>query len=196
MKPLVRDAFRYTPFFCEENIWWLARGLVDDGMDPDLLSVLLFSNPGRSIVLLKQRAAHSGAPVVWDYHVVLQARLHDAYWVLDFDTRLLFPMQRDSYLEHTFPEQAELPPHLRTWVRSIPAAAYLRHFYSDRSHMLGKLPASAFPDYPIILPPPAVQAIALSDYWDMHKPLADGSRVMAIEELGRTQLPGHPVAPS
>ena len=70
-----------------------------------------------------------------------------------------------------------------TLVRSIPAASYLAHFYSDRSHMQGRLPRSAFPDYPIIRPDTAVRRIELAAYRDPHRELRDGSRVTAIDAL-------------
>ena len=121
MQSLVRDAFRYTPFFCEENIWWLAHDLGEQGWDVDSLKVLVFSNPWNNIVLFKQRGADHSMPVVWDYHVVLSARFDQADWIFDFDTRLLFPMPRADYLPATFPAQDRLPEQLRSSVRTIPA---------------------------------------------------------------------------
>ena len=178
-----RDSIRYTPLFCEENIWWLVHAMVDRGLDPDDLTVMFLSNPGQGILLACQRAADPGDCVIWDYHVVLEARLQGRDWIFDPATRLGFPAPRDDYLARTFPDQATLPEPLRTWVRRVPAAAYLAHFRSDRGHMRGRIPASAFPDYPIIAPPDGVRHIDLSDYRDMRKALADGSDVLPAEAL-------------
>lgn len=180
-----RDRIRYTPLFCEENIWWLARSMLDKGFDPAGLRVLYLSNAWQSILLANQRAAAQGRLVIWDYHVVLQARLDHIEYMFDPDTRLDFPEPLANYLRQTFPAQAELPARMRTWVRSIPAASYLGHFRSDRRHMLGRVPLSAYPDYPIIMPPVGARCIDLSDYRDMHKALADGSVVQPVDALAR-----------
>ena len=58
-----RESCPYTAFFCEENIWRLARQLIDGGAKADALQVLLFSNPTENVLLLKQRAAPPGRPV-------------------------------------------------------------------------------------------------------------------------------------
>lgn len=183
MKPFQREAARYTPFFCEENIWWLAKSLLADGVDADLLKVVVFSNPLASILLFNQRAAAEGGPIIWDYHVVLQARIEDSDWIFDPDSRLSFPEHRETYLLHTFPRQSTLPERYRAWARIIPADSYLKHFYSDRTHMIGQIPASEFPDYPIIQPAAGLDRIPLSEYWDMHKSLPDGSRITAVDSL-------------
>lgn len=183
MKPYRRDAFRYTPLFCEENIWWLAHDLAADGIDTERLKVLFFSNPWQSIVVCNQRHAEPGRAVAWDYHVVLQAELEDGPWIFDLDTRLPFPARRADYLTGTFPVQTALPERYRTQVRLVPAAGYLAHFYSDRSHMAGRIPDRAFPDYPIIQPAPGVRPIVLADYRDMRKALPDGSEVVPVDAL-------------
>jgi protein N-terminal glutamine amidohydrolase len=180
-----RDRIRYTPLFCEENIWWLARSMLEEGVDPADLSVLYLSNARQSILLANQSAAAEGRLVIWDYHVVLRARLEDVEYIFDPDTRLDFPEPLASYLSQTFPTQAELPEGMRTWVRSIPAASYLSHFRSDRRHMLGKVPLSAYPDYPIIMPPVGARCIDLSEYCDLQKALADGSVVQPVDALAR-----------
>lgn len=191
MKTISRDACRYTALFCEENIWWLARSLVDAGMAAARLKVLLFSNPWQSIVLLNQRQADAGEPLCWDYHVVLQVdRDHEA-WIFDLDTRLPFPVPCATYLSRTFPPSPALPERYRTQVRIIPAASYLAHFYSDRGHMIGRIPAEAFPDYPIIQPPAGVARISLGEYRDLHKTLGDGSVVVSLDAL-RSRQTGRP----
>jgi hypothetical protein len=183
MKHYDRKTFRYTPFFCEENVWWLVRSLLANGLRAERLQVLLFSNRMQSILLTNQRRGDDGRPVIWDYHVVLRARIDAQDWVFDLDTRLAFPAALDAYLSGTFPVQSLLPERYRTWVRSIAAISYLAHFYSDRSHMLGRLPISAFPDYPIIQPDDAANRIPLSEYRDMRRPLVDGGQAMPVESL-------------
>jgi hypothetical protein len=178
-----RNDFRYTALFCEENIWWLAHDLVAEGRPPGNLQVLLFSNPSQSILMLNQRAAPAGQPIAWDYHVVLKALLEDVQWLFDFDTRLAFPLTFADYLRRSFPAQDLLPAEYRTWVRMIPASAYLERFSSDRSHMRGRVPASAFPDYPPIQATGGASAITLADYCDMQGDPGDGSRVLSLQAL-------------
>jgi len=183
MSELCREAFRYTALFCEENVWWAARELVDSHFDASQLQVLLFTNPNESVLMLNQRAEAGGTPIVWDYHVVLQVGRDATASVLDFDSRLDFPVLLGAYLQNSFPDQATLPERYQAWVRVIPAGDYLRHFFSDRSHMHGQLPESAFPDYPIIQPPAGVEAISLADYRDTHARLPDCSRVVPLSAL-------------
>jgi hypothetical protein len=180
---LRREAFRYTAYFCEENIWWLARSLADAGLDVSAMQVMLFTNPRQAILLFNQREAPEGRPVVWDYHVILRAVANQRVSVLDFDTRLDFPSAYDEYLRHTFPPQSSLPEEYRTWVRTIPADSYLRHFHSDRSHMQGRLPQSEFPDYPPIRPEPNVAVVDLREYRDMQARIPDGSTVQRLSDL-------------
>lgn len=191
-----RNHFRYTPLFCEENIWWLARDLVARGAPPGNLQVLLFSNPTQSILMLNQRAARAGHPIAWDYHVVLKALMDDAQWVFDFDTRLAFPEGFAEYLRQSFPEQSLLPVEYRALVRVVPASAYLSRFSSDRSHMQGKVPASAFPDYPLIRAEGGASPITLADYCDMRKELGDGSRLLPLQLLRDAGNSRGPPAPS
>ena len=183
MIELHRDAFPYNAYFCEENIWWLAKSLADAGLDTARMRVLLFTNPSQTTLLFNQREAPPGAPVVWDYHVVLQAMIDSEAKVLDFDTRLDFPSAYEDYLLRTFTPQSSLPEEYRAWARVIPAESYLRHFYSDRSHMLGRLPPSEFPDYPIIQPEAGVKAIALQEYRDLRATIGDGSTVQRLSDL-------------
>ena len=175
MRSLQREHYPYTPLFCEENIWWLARSLLEEGLDATQMQVLFFSNADMQVVLMNQRAAGEGQLIIWDYHVVLRVNLDDSDWIMDFDTRLPFMTPLETYLQGTFPDQDELPEQYRAWVRSIPAKSYLEYFYSDRSHMKGRIPESAFPDWAIIQPDGKQERIALSDYWNMETSLDDGS---------------------
>ncbi|MEN8167350.1 MAG: hypothetical protein ABFR65_07735 [Pseudomonadota bacterium] len=190
--PERKAAFLYTPLFCEENIWLLTNKLRDSGRSDEPMSVLFFSNPSKSIMLWRQKAAQAGQAIVWDYHVVLQVHRNQDDWIYDFDSRLPFPCCLSTYLSLTFPEQTALPERYRTWIRQIPAREYLKHLYSDRSHMEGKIPTDQFPDYPIIKPDRSCPPIPLSDYWDMNKQLFDSSLVIDLEtyrHLGNQQQP-------
>ena len=142
--------------------------------------MLLFTNPSESVLLCNQRAAPQGVATVWDYHLVLQAGIDEAVQIFDLDTHLDFPASLETYVQNTFPRQAALPEYNRAWVRVIPALSYLEHFWSDRSHMQGHLPHSAFPDYPIIRPPAGVEAISLEAYRDIRRRLPDGSEVLPL----------------
>lgn len=172
----------YTPLFCEENIWQLARRLLAEGTPPDDLWVLFFSNPDKQLVMLKQQRSGEYGYVVWDYHVVLQA----ADMIYDFDTTLQFPVNANDYLQQSFPNQRTLRERYRGWVRRIPARTFLTRFYSDRSHMHGVVNESEFPAWPPMIPSDD-DAIALSDYWDMQKEMDDGSEVVSVAALVQRQ---------
>lgn len=164
---------RYTANFCEENVWWLVKSLVSAGIAPERQRVLFFSNALRQVLLLQQAAAPPGQVLAWDYHVVLQVADDQGDWILDLDSRLPFPVPAQMYWTLTFPGQAQLPAMLRAAVRGVSAAAYLRHFHSDRSHMVGQVAPDAFPDYPVIAPAPGVKRITLAEYLDMDRQPAD-----------------------
>jgi len=184
-----RNDFRYTALFCEENVWWLAYDLVERDLPVADVWVLVFSNPTQSILMLNQRAAPPGRPVAWDYHVVLAASLDGEALVFDFDSRLSFPVPLAEYLAASFPPQAALPRSYRTRVRLIPAASYLERFTSDRGHMAGRVPPSAFPDYPMIEPGAGVSPITLARFRDMRAELDDGSRLLPLQGLLDAGLP-------
>jgi len=172
---MMADEHLYTPLFCEENIWQLARRLLDEGAAPDTLWVLFISNPERRVVMLRQRRAGAQGYVVWDYHVVLQVGER----IYDFDTTLPFPVNVRDYFLNSFPEQSSLSEPFRAWVRCIPAQTFLERFYSDRSHMQGVVGEAELPAWPAITPTDD-DTIPLSNYWDVLKPLDDGSEVMSV----------------
>lgn len=190
--PERNEAFSYTPLFCEENIWLLANRLRDRGMSDKQTFVLFLSNPAKSIILRHQKAAQPGQFIVWDYHVVLQVHRNQDDWIYDFDSRLPFPCPLSTYLSLTFSEQDSLPKRYRTWIRQIPATEYLKHFYSDRSHMEGKIRSNQFPAYPIIKPDRSCQAIPLWDYWNMAKQLKDHSRIFELHAYPEVRSNKHP----
>lgn len=182
MFPMQRSDFRYTALFCEENVWWLAHELAARGIPLGHLHVLLISNRWESVVLREQRAAPPGRPMAWDYHVVLAFAADDADWILDLDTRLAFPCVAATYFDMTFPPQQQLPERYRARVRTIPAAAYLEHFHSDRAHMRGRIAAGAFPAWPIITPRDGVAPLTLASCRDIDRPLGPEDRVQTLEE--------------
>lgn len=180
--PQESPAYPYTPLFCEENIWQLARQLVAEGVDPETLQVIVISNAQRQVVLFSQRNGGELGHVVWDYHVVLRRHDEAGDRIYDFDSLLPFPCDSRDYVAATFGLQNELEASLRATLRTIPAAEYLHRFYSDRSHMHGAVAAGAFPPWPAITPAHG-RVVRLEAYWDMARPLPDGSRVLSVEEF-------------
>ncbi len=182
MRSFERNRYRYTARFCEENIWWLASSLAEEGCDLASMMALFISNPDKSALLMAQQAASPGQAVLWDYHVVLHLQGPDRPSVFDFDSRLPFPTAAADWFASSFPLQSSLPPQYRTWIRQVPAAHLLQHFYSDRSHMRGVVPQSEFPPDPIICPAQPADRIALSEYHDMGLTIAD-CPISNLEEL-------------
>jgi hypothetical protein len=127
---------KYTPFYCEENIWHLCG-------DPRFATcpskVVIISNESRACTLWAQRAAPlAGAPVTWDYHVILIAKRSLQWKVWDLDTTLDVPVELPSYLSVTFPPELRAQTareRLAPRFRIIEAETYRRTFSSDRSHM-------------------------------------------------------------
>ncbi len=135
MSPLDCSGARYAPYYCEENVYWLAHDDLEarpdrSGGDP---RVVLVSNTHRAVAVAAQRAGRGPARVVvWDYHAVyVRDRL-----VYDLDSVLSCPAPIEEYCSATFPAALrESAPAYAPVFAVIPAVDYLRVFSSDRSHM-------------------------------------------------------------
>lgn len=85
-----RHAARYAPYYCEENVYWLAR---NDPRRTDAMAVFI-SNVSRTVALCSQRiGSGENRLVVWDYHVIY---LRDGR-VFDLDSTLSFPCSAEIY---------------------------------------------------------------------------------------------------
>ena len=91
-----RNQFRYQPYYCEKNIWWLCQ---DKRFMAAEALVLVISNASRRCLFWSQR---SGDPILWDYHVVFAERTNAQWLLWDLDTRLEFPGNAESHLSATF----------------------------------------------------------------------------------------------
>lgn len=145
------EELRYQPFYCEENVWWLARR-------PELASrdrwAVFISNPDRTCALWQQRlSASREEAVVWDYHVVLLTSGPGGPEVWDLDSRLPKPTSATNWLEATFP--VPVPEPLAPRFRVVSAAELGAGFASDRRHM--RDPKGEFrappPPWPAIVSP-------------------------------------------
>ena len=155
----------YCPYYCEENVFHLAREPVLRGRARE---VVFISNAERSCAMWHQRAAvKRGWPILWDYHVVL---LVGAPWeVWDLDTTLGMPAPAADYLRRSF-RAGELPEELAPRFRVVGADALAATFASDRSHM--RLPDGRFRKPPPPWPPigaPGAEA-NLMRFVDMEAP--------------------------
>lgn len=121
---------RYQAFFCEENVWWLARA-------PELKDrrrwAAFVSNPERSCAMWCQKAAPPGQAVLWDYHVVLLVEAGESVEVWDLDCRAGLPLPLGSWVEQTF--RAGVPEQLAPRFRVVSALQLEQLFASDRRHM-------------------------------------------------------------
>jgi hypothetical protein len=126
------EDFKYTPCYCEENIWHLAQ---EDCFRGQETIVVIISGHGPYRKLWFQRSAeYAGAPVLWDYHVILLSRKDD-WQVWDLDTTLGLPVPASSYFPKTFLQANTAAERADVMFRLIPATDYVEHFSSDRSHM-------------------------------------------------------------
>ena len=140
-------AFRYWPFYCEENIWHLCAddGIVDgDRPIPAEERKVVVITGARGRVAMRGQRAGNGS-VLWDYHVVLAAR--GRIW--DLDTTLGLPVPAGDWIEGSFlPLHPNFPPRFRV----VSAAVFRARFASDRSHMIGPrgIPLKPIPPWPPI----------------------------------------------
>jgi hypothetical protein len=121
---------RYAAFYCEENVWWLAR-------EPRFAAaeVVVISNRARTVAMDAQRAGE-GRPLVWDYHVVLAVPGAGGVEVWDLDTTLGLPVLGARWLEASF--DPGWPARFAPRFRPMPAERYVAELASDRRHMRAK----------------------------------------------------------
>ena len=124
-----RQSFRYHPFYCEENVWWLCNEAMPSAATAYAVFVV---NAFGHCPFAGQRAVPEGRLVWWDYHVVV---LDADNRIWDLDTRLGLPLPARDWLAGSFPFLDRLPAELMPRFRLIPCADYHRDFASDRSHM-------------------------------------------------------------
>ena len=142
--------FRYTPRYCEENIWHLAG---DPRLGDGELLVALITGEGPYRPFWFQRCMDDPrVPVWWDYHVILLQR-QDVWQVWDLDSTLELPVAANAYLAKTFLNSVIGAGDTDVVLRLVPADYYVEHFSSDRAHM--RLPSGEWlaepPTWPMIL---------------------------------------------
>lgn len=120
---------RHAPYYCEENVWWLAQ---EPRFALQRAEVAFVSNATRTVRMHAQRAG-DGAPVVWDYHVVLAAWRDAEVEVWDLDCALGMPLPARVWLDASFEPPA--PRALAPRFRVMPSETFVRAFASDRRHM-------------------------------------------------------------
>ncbi len=76
----------------------------------------------------------AGAPIVWDYHVILLAKENEKYKIFDFDSQLDFGCDVDYYFSNSFP-QVEIPDELAPRFMIQSTKFFREHFQSNREHM-------------------------------------------------------------
>lgn len=183
MSTTERHNFRYTAFFCEENIWWLCHSLITEGIGPEQLSVVFISNPNQQVAVFNQLNCAPDRAMTWDYHVVLLRKIEDHSLIYDFDSRCEFPVDLNTYLSLSFADQELIKPEYRAQFRLIDAKSFLERFSSDRSHMIGEIETSRFPDYQPIVSQSSDTAISLQQYFDFTKPLSKNETLYSVNDL-------------
>jgi len=175
----------YTALFCEENIWHLANDLIQQGVQPDELSVIFISNKLQQTVIFNQRSAEPDTPAIWDYHVILLKKSPTECLIFDFDSLSNLPTAAEQYLKVSFPDEIELPEEYQVYFRLIDAPTYLRLFSSDRSHMQGILEPGKFPKYDAILKPESSERLTLKQLINFNQPINNKISLMNQMEFMR-----------
>lgn len=149
------SGFRYHPFYCDENAWWLcAEPALGDGPR----HVVFIMAPRGACPLAAQKAVPPGDLCWWDYHVVV---LDAANRIWDLDTRLGCPVPGRDWLAGSFPFVEQLPADLQPLFRLEQADTYRARFASDRSHMRSTEGGWLHPPPPW---PPIGEGMRLPDY--------------------------------
>ncbi|XP_072984000.1 protein N-terminal glutamine amidohydrolase isoform X1 [Typha latifolia] len=137
------SSFTYTPFYCEENVYFLCKKLSASGIaDPvglDLF-VVFISNEEKKIPLWYQKASKTiDGLVLWDYHVICtQVKRNQGNGLVlawDLDTSLPLPSPLKQYINEAIRPLSFGNSIYRRLFRVVHAPILLRYFASDRSHM-------------------------------------------------------------
>ena len=145
------DRPAYAPFWCEENIWHLAA---DPRVGEGAREVVLLTGVSGLVACWQQRAARvPGAPVVWDYHVVLAVAAPGGWQVWDLDCMGGYPLAADAWLAATFPASQQVKLEFQPRFLVMPAADWRRDFHSNRDHMRNAQGGwrHPLPNWPLIL---------------------------------------------
>ncbi|XP_059427882.1 protein N-terminal glutamine amidohydrolase isoform X3 [Corylus avellana] len=134
--------FYHTPFYCEENVYFLCKKLctsgIADARGSDLF-VVFISNEKKQIPLWHQKASkRADGVVLWDYHVICIQKRREGdtpHLVWDLDSSLPFPSPLTSYVSETIRPSFELFSEYRRFFRIVHAPIFLQCFASDRRHM-------------------------------------------------------------
>eukprot|EP01031_Cornospumella_fuschlensis_P029650 gene29650-35788_t len=164
------NGFPYQSHFCEENIYYLAKNLLENHQSElSTLGIELYpifiSSRCKVTPIWRQKA---GDPVFWDYHVILyvaEANNKAEGIILDFDTNLSFNSPVLEYTLRSFRPDMDIKAEYRQYLRVLTASEYLECFASDRSHMReSNMP---FPPWPAIRGSKAPTAMNLMKFVDM-----------------------------
>lgn len=168
------SSLRYQACYCEENVWHLCA---DPRVPAGPKAVLVVSNAARMVAFFRHRGAPEGLPMVWDYHVVLAARVDGGWRVWDLDSELGVDVPLPVWTDESFAGDA---PELAPRFRVIEASCYRTELVSDRSHMRG--PEGAWSAPPPPWPPiGAGPSNLFARFVDLN---ADGpGRVVELEDL-------------
>ena len=168
------QGFRYQPFYCEENAWWLCAA---DELGAGRRQVVFVVARAGRCPMLEQRAAPPGHLIAWDYHVVV---VDGARRVWDLDSRLPLPSPGLHWLERSFALAGRLPALYAPRFRVVPADEFRSGFASDRSHMRGRRGGWLHPPPPW---PPIGTGMTLPVYLDPENPRP--GRLMRLAEARR-----------
>jgi len=185
MNILDKKHHHYTALFCEENIW----KLVESSLSSNIIipvDVLFIINQFDSIALFEQNKSVGEQAVIWDYHVVLSAKINKQAAIFDFDSRCNFPTDINTYFNKTFSNYSGLHNHYKPLIKPIPAEYYYYNFTSNRQHMKGIVPESEFPAYDIIKPDNTANLLTLDTCRALTGDLSEGAiltPLMYLEHL-------------
>ncbi|KAK4580586.1 hypothetical protein RGQ29_024291 [Quercus rubra] len=135
------DSF-HTPYYCEENVYFLCKKLSASGTadaDGSDLFVVFISNEKKQTPLWNQKASkRADGVVLWDYHAICVQRKKEGdtpLLVWDLDSSLPYPSPLTSYVSETFQPSFQLFSEYQRFYRIVHAPIFLRYFASDRRHM-------------------------------------------------------------
>ncbi|KAJ1408740.1 N-terminal glutamine amidase-domain-containing protein [Ochromonadaceae sp. CCMP2298] len=129
----------YASHYCEENVYHLSVrycALRETCPGSEGYAVFISNELEQTPIWCQRMSDSPEEPVIWDYHVIFLLESGGAVHVFDLDTTLSCPAALSLYLARSFRPEVELKQPYRQLFRVVPAADFVAHFASDRSHML------------------------------------------------------------
>ncbi|KAL7748582.1 Protein N-terminal glutamine amidohydrolase [Sorochytrium milnesiophthora] len=185
----------YTSQYCEENVYKLLERMAPEDRRHAAAVFVASRHYPDGYVPFFANARSQRSDVFWDYHVfAVVKRPGSATLVYDFDSRVPFPCTMSEYAATVLQTYRDDLDQFERCYRVVAAPVLLKHFASDRSHMLKRNEHGVLTGGYLATPPgyPPIQThestMNLLDYLRMSDAASDQKLGTVYDERAFCQL--------